>query len=176
LLVRADSVDGRESKSEETVVVSVLLELSRDGGGSLDSLGGGGDTTNNDLIGVDQTGSTGAITVADAPGLTVELAARGGVVDSVTRSLRGGLEGREDPEIRGTSVKVEVQGGTTDRDRAEVLGVAVVRVGGDGATLLSSCGGLLDNSGRSTTVLLDGLGKGKRRSGDLGVTSGNLRD
>jgi hypothetical protein len=176
LLIRADGVDGREGKSEKTVVVSILLELSGDGGGGLNSLRGGGDTTNNDLVGVDQTGSTGAITVADAPGLAIELAARGGIVDGVTRSLRGRLESGEDPEIGGTGVEVEVHGSTTDRDRAKVLRVAVVRVGSDGAALLSSCGSLLDNSGRSTAVLLDSLGEGKRRGGDLGVASGNLRN
>jgi hypothetical protein len=176
LLVRADGVDGREGKSEKTVVVSILLELSGDGGGSLNSLGSGGDTTNDDLVGVDQTGSTGAISVADLPRLASELAARGGVVDSVTGSLRGGLKSGEDPEIGRTSVEVEVQGSTTNGDGAEVLRVAVVRVGSDGTALLSSSSSLLDNSGRSTTVLLDGLGEGERRSGDLGVASGDLRD
>lgn len=99
LLIGADGVDGREGKSDQTVVVSVLLELSRDGGSSLNSLRSGSDTANDDLVGVDQTRSTGAVTVADVPSLTVELLARGGVVDSVTRSLRRGLQSREDPEI-----------------------------------------------------------------------------
>ncbi len=65
LLVRANSVDGREGKSRDCVVVSILLELSRDGGSSLNSLGGGGDSTNNDLVGIDNTGGTRAIAIAD---------------------------------------------------------------------------------------------------------------
>lgn len=176
LLVRAHGVDGREGKSKKTVVVSVLLELSRDGGSSLDSLGSGGDSTNNNLVGVDNAGSTRAIAVANVPSLAAESAAVSGVVNSVAGSLRGGLQSREDPEIGGSSVKVEVQGGTANRDGAEVLRVAVVGVGSDGAALLGSSGGLLNNAGRSTTSLVDGLCKSNGRSSDLGVSSGNLRN
>jgi len=176
LLVRADGVDGRESKSKKTIVVSVLLELSGDGGGSLNSLGSGSDTTDNDLVGVDLARSTRTITVADSPRLASELAAGGGVVDGVAGSLGRSLESGEDPEIRRTSVEVEVQGGATDRDGAEVLRVTVVRVGSDGTTLLSSGGSSLNDSGRSTVVLVDGFGKSERRSSDLGVAGRDLRD
>lgn len=99
-----------------------------------------------------------------------------GVVNSVAGSLRRGLQSGEDPEIGRSSVEVEVQGSAANRDRAEVLRVAIVRGGGNGSTLLGGSGGLLDNAGGSTTGLVDGVCEGNSRSSDLGVSSGNLRN
>lgn len=97
LLVWLDSVDGAESEAKETIVVSVLLELRRDGSGSLNSLGGGSDGANNDCVGVDSTSSTGSITVGDVPGLAAQLLGVRWVVDAVARLLARGQQGGEDP-------------------------------------------------------------------------------
>lgn len=97
---RGDSVDAAESKTEETVGVLVLLELSRDGGGSLDSLGGGSHTSNGDLISVDLARRAGTIAVADPPRVAaLEL---GGIslVVVVTSKLGRGLEVGEDPAVQ----------------------------------------------------------------------------
>lgn len=64
---RRDSVDAAESKTEETVGVLVLSELGRDGGSSLDSLGGGGHTSDGDLISINLARCAGTIAVADLP-------------------------------------------------------------------------------------------------------------
>lgn len=64
-----DGVDRAESKTEETVSVTVLGELSRDGGSSLDSLGGGSHASNGDFVGIDLARCTGVVAVADLPGV-----------------------------------------------------------------------------------------------------------
>lgn len=73
LLLWLNGVDAAESQTEETVVVGVLSELGRNRGGSLDSLRGGSHTSNNDLVGIDNSGSARAITVGDVPSRTLKL-------------------------------------------------------------------------------------------------------
>lgn len=64
---RRDSVDAAESETEETIGVLVLSKLGRNGGSSLDSLGGSGHTSNGDLISINLARCAGTIAVADLP-------------------------------------------------------------------------------------------------------------
>ena len=69
---RCDSVDGAESKTEETVVIGVLLKLSADRLGGLDCLLGDGHTSDSDGVGIDVATGAGPIAVRDTPGSTRE--------------------------------------------------------------------------------------------------------
>lgn len=149
-----DSVDAAESKTEKTVGVLILLELCRDRGGSLDSLGGGSHTSNSDLISVDLARRAGTIAVADLPRVaTLEL---GGIslVVVVTSKLGRGLEVGEDPafclsatssresiwtclQISRSGVEVKVQVGGANGDWAEIGRVVLVA----GVSGLRSTGG-----------------------------------
>ena len=98
LLLRADGVDAAECKTEETIVIGVLSERSRDLGGGLNCLRGGSHGANDDLVGVDVATGARAILVADVPGCSGNLLARcGGVVSGVAGALAGGSLGGEDP-------------------------------------------------------------------------------
>ena len=104
LLRGADGVDAAERKTEETVVVGILGELSRDLGGGLNCLRGGSDGTDDDLVSVDVAAGAGAVLVADLPGCSRDLLARcGGVVRGVAGALAGGSLGGEDPTGRSSA-------------------------------------------------------------------------
>jgi hypothetical protein len=90
LLVGRDGVDAAERQAEQTVVVDVLGELSRDGGCGFNCLRGRGDRANDDLVGVDIAAGAGAVAVADLPALSRKLPSRSRwVVPGVARRLAG---------------------------------------------------------------------------------------
>ena len=171
---RCDSVDGAESKTEETVVVGVLLELSADRLGGLDCLLGDGHTSDSDGVGVDVTTGAGPIAVRDAPGSTREQlgsARLGRVVDRVTGLLRRSKLRGEDPsddvsdgpdilgcflQISRPSVEVQVQSLATNRYRAQILRVVLLRRSSHRALSTSGCGNILRDS---SPELCDGLSK-----------------
>lgn len=101
LLLRADGVDAAERKTEEAVVVGVLRELCRDLSGGLNCLRGGGDGTDDDLVGVNVAAGARAVLVANLPGCSGDLLARcGGVVLGVAGTLAGGSFGGEYPTAK----------------------------------------------------------------------------
>lgn len=87
-----DSVDGAESKTKQTVVVLVVDELLADLGGSLNRLGGGRDTTNDDGVLVDVTASRALVAVLDGPGVASQL---GSIAARLVEAVARGLGGRQ---------------------------------------------------------------------------------
>lgn len=94
------SVDGAESQTEKAVIVNVLLEFGTDSFGSLDSLLGSGNSTDNNGICVNVTAGTATIAVGDIPSISTKLgSALARVVDRVARLLRSRKLSREDPAM-----------------------------------------------------------------------------
>lgn len=113
LLGGRDGVQAAERQAEQAIGLRLRGEGAGDGGGDLDGLAGHGQTTNGNLVGVDLSAGGGTVTVGDAPGGTAQElggAALGGVVDGLAVDLAGGGRAGEDPQVRGTGVKVQVQG------------------------------------------------------------------
>ena len=71
LSLRLNGVDAAEGQPEQTIVVGVGSELGRDRSGSLNSLRGGGNATDDDLVGVDSTSGTRSVTVRDVPAVAL---------------------------------------------------------------------------------------------------------
>lgn len=92
-----DGVDAAESQTKQTIVVGVLGEFRGDGGRSLNSLRSSSHATNDDLVGVDDTARTRAVTVGDVPGVAGLEGARAWVVFGVSGRLTRRRERREDP-------------------------------------------------------------------------------
>lgn len=179
LLGGRNSVNVAEAETKETVQVALGGEGVGDGGGSLDGLAGDGQTTDGDGVLVDDTAGAGAITVGDGPGGAGEAGGGGGlggVVDGLAVALAGRGGGREDPQVGGTGVEVEVKGlgRGSDLDGAQVLNIVLLGVGGDAAS------GTLDEAGRAdvgdngsevggerSLVLAVGLGEGEGTGADV---------
>lgn len=70
LLRGLNSVDAAHSESKETVGVDVTGELSRNGRCSLNRLGGRCNSTDSDLVGVDLSRCSRAVSVRDLPGVS----------------------------------------------------------------------------------------------------------
>lgn len=149
-----DGVQAVEAETQEAVHLRLGSEGAGDGLGGLDGLRGHGDTTDGDRVGVDDTAGGGAVTVRDVPGVPAEELGGGGVI-RVVRVLAvdvgAGSEGREDPQVRGAGVEVQVQdlGRGADGDGGHVGIVVGVDGGGGGATVVAlgvSLEGVLDGS------------------------------
>jgi hypothetical protein len=168
-----DGVDGAESKTQETVVVLVLDELLADLGSSLDSLARGSDRANLNSVLVDITASGGAITVGDGPGSTRDLGTVVGLVDIVTLLLAGRELRRENPQIGGASVEVQVQGSSTNVDRGQVLKIITIRSSGGRAASGSSSP---DSSGDLSAELVQSLSVGVGVALGAGSRNANLVD
>lgn len=147
-----DSVQGVEAQTQETVNGGLGGERAGHGLGGLNGLRGHSDATDGDGVGVDDTAGGGAVTVRDVPGVARQELGSGGVtrvVGVLAVDLGAGGEGGEDPEIRRTGVKVQVQdlGGSTDGNGGDV-GIVVGVDGGAGGTALVTLGvsleGVLD--------------------------------
>lgn len=152
-LVGRHGVDGAESEAEETVAC-VLSEFRADGLSQLDSLAGDGCTADVDDIGVDIAAGGAAVSIADAPSLaSVDCGGWGvgGVVDVVAGLLVRGQLGREHPaiiceqggtlkttsniQVGRSSVKIQVQGLTTNGDRLEISLIVLFRAGNDSSII-----------------------------------------
>lgn len=120
LLNGRNGVDGAHCEAEKTVRVGVLGKSGRDRGSSLYSLGSSCDCTDLDLVGVDLAGCTRSVTVGDPPAVTaLDL----GLIDSVvvvTSELRPSLQGGKHPEIRASSIEIEVNGSAANGNWAQV--------------------------------------------------------
>lgn len=68
LALRADGIDRAEGKAEKSIIVGVLSEGAGNRGSSLNSLRGRRNTPDRNLIGIDNTAGTTAISIGDAPG------------------------------------------------------------------------------------------------------------
>lgn len=161
--LRGDGVQTVETETQETVDGRLGRERGGDGLGGLDGLGGHSDTTNGDGVGVDDAAGGGAVTVRDVPGVARQQLGSGRVIGAVgilAVDLGAGGEGREDPEIRGAGVEVQVEdlGGSADGDGGHVGVVVGVDRGAGGATLVTL--------GVSRERVLDG---GLQPVGDRGV-------
>ena len=66
-------IDGAEGQSQQTITLSVLLELGADLRSKLNSLSGHSHTANSHVVRVDVTTCSTAIAVADAPAGAFEL-------------------------------------------------------------------------------------------------------
>lgn len=147
-----DRVQAVEAETQETVDGRLGGEGAGDGLSGLDGLGGHSDATDGDGVGVDDTAGGGAVTVRDVPGVPGEKLGSGGVIGVVgvlAVDLRAGSERREDPEVRGAGVEVQVQdlSGGTDGDGGHVGIVVGVDGGAGGAALVTlgvSLEGVLD--------------------------------
>lgn len=143
-----DGVEAVEAETEETVDGRLGGEGAGDSLGGLDGLGGDGDATDGNGVGVDDTAGGGAVTVGNVPGVAGEQLGGGGVggvVGVLAVNLGAGGEGGEDPEVRGARVKVQVEdlGGGTNGDGGHV-GIVVGVDGGAGGAALVALGVALE--------------------------------
>lgn len=70
LLTRLNGIDAAESQTEQSIVIHVLGELSRDGSSSLNSLRSCSDATNDHFIAVYISRCAGVVSVLDRPGIS----------------------------------------------------------------------------------------------------------
>lgn len=122
-------VEAVKAHADEAIDVTVGSEGRRDSLGNLNGLAGRSETTNGDLIGVDNTAGSALVTVLDLPGSAGDQAggaALGGSVDVLAVDLGRGGQAAEDPQVRRASVQVQVQdlGRGTDADGD---GVGIIR-------------------------------------------------
>lgn len=132
-----------ESKTEQTVGICVLRERSRNGRGGLNSLGSGSHTTDNNFIAVDIAAGARLIPIRNVPRSTLDLRTSRAIILVMARRLLCRRLVGEDPEISGSSIKVQVDLRVPNRHRAQVRSVVLLRIGGDFAGLLR-CGCSLD--------------------------------
>lgn len=97
LLHRLDGVKRAESQTKKAVGVDILAELCGHRCRSLNGLRSRGHTGDNDLVGVDFAGRTGAVAVGDLPGVAGLELGRIRLVVGVAAQLCACLEGGEYP-------------------------------------------------------------------------------